>query len=141
MRVSSRADYGVRALFELALRSGQGPVHSKEIASRQEIPEAYLHQVLGALNRAGLIRSTRGPLGGHELSLQPSEISVHDILVALDGIDQRPHPHPDGIGPADVVHEVWHEMQEQAEQLLRSITLQTLVDRQAERQPTANYVI
>ena len=68
MRVSSRADYGVRALFELALRAGQGPVHSKEIAARQEIPEAYLHQVLGALSRAGLIRSTRGPLGGHELA-------------------------------------------------------------------------
>ena len=50
MRVSSRADYGVRALFELALRAGQGPVHSKEIAARQEIPEAYLHQVLGALS-------------------------------------------------------------------------------------------
>jgi Rrf2 family protein len=141
MRVSSRADYGVRALFELALRNGQGPIHSKEIAARQEIPEAYLHQVLGALNRAGLIKSTRGPLGGHELSLQPSEISVYSILVALDGIDQKPHPHPEGLGAADVVHEVWHEMQERAELLLRSITLQTLVDRESSRQPTANYAI
>ena len=101
MRVSSRADYGVRALFELALRAGQGPVHSKEIAARQEIPEAYLHQVLGALSRAGLIRSTRGPLGGHELSTQPSEISVHAILTALDGVDQKTHPHPDGLGASD----------------------------------------
>ena len=75
MRVSSRADYGVRALFELALRTGQGPVHNKDIASRQEIPEAYLHQVLGALGRAGLVRSTRGPLGGHELANAPAEIS------------------------------------------------------------------
>ena len=49
MRVSSRADYGVRALFELALRTGQGPIHSKEIAARQDIPEAYLHQVLSAV--------------------------------------------------------------------------------------------
>src|SRR5918999_6021102 len=121
MRVSRRADYGVRALFELALRAGQGPVHSREIAERQEIPEAYLHQVLGALNRAGLIRSTRGPLGGHELSMQPAEISVYAVLVALDGVDQRTHPHPEGIGAADVVHEVWHQMQEQAEILLRSI--------------------
>lgn len=141
MRVSSRADYGVRALFELARRAGQGPVHSKEIAARQEIPEAYLHQVLGALNRAGLIRSTRGPLGGHELSMQPADISVYAILVALDGVDQKTHPHPEGIGPADVVHEVWHEMQEQAEHLLRSISLQTLIDRDSERRPAANYVI
>ena len=141
MRVSSRADYGVRALFELALRAGQGPVHSKEIAARQEIPEAYLHQVLGALGRAGLIKSTRGPLGGHELAGQPSEISVFAILTALDGVDQKTHPHPDGIGPADVVHEVWHEMQEQNERLLRSITLQTLVDRRADRAVCANYAI
>jgi Rrf2 family cysteine metabolism transcriptional repressor len=141
MRVSSRADYGVRALFELALRAGQGPVHNKDIASRQEIPEAYLHQVLGALGRAGLVRSTRGPLGGHELALPPTEISIYDILSALDGIDQKTHPHPDGIGPADIVHEVWHQMQEQNERLLRSVSLQTLVDGQASRETCANYVI
>jgi Rrf2 family cysteine metabolism transcriptional repressor len=141
MRVSSRADYGVRALFELARRAGQGPIHSKDIAARQDIPEAYLHQVLGALNRAGLIRSTRGPLGGHELALRPSEISVYAILVALDGVEQKTHPHPDGIGAADVVHQVWHEMQEQAETALKAITLQTLIERDAERQPGANYVI
>ena len=141
MRVSSRADYGVRALFELALRAGQGPIHSKEIATRQEIPEAYLHQVLGALSRAGLIKSTRGPLGGHELVGQPSEVSIFAILSALDGVDQKTHPHPDGIGAADVVHEVWHEMQEQDERLLRSITLQTLVERRSDRAPSANYAI
>ena len=141
MRVSSRADYGVRALFELALRFGRGPVHSKEIAARQDIPEAYLHQVLGALSRAGLIRSTRGPLGGHELSSEPGEVSIHEILTALDGVDQKTHPHPDGIGASDIVHEVWHEMQEQNERLLRSITLQTLVDRQATRKVSANYAI
>ena len=141
MRVSSRADYGVRALFELALRAGRGPVHSKEIAARQDIPEAYLHQVLGALSRAGLIRSTRGPLGGHELSSEPCEISIHSILTALDGVDQKTHPHRDGIGASDVVHEVWHEMQEQTERLLRSITLQTLVDRKTSREASANYAI
>ena len=141
MRVSSRADYGVRALFELALRAGRGPVHSKEIAARQDIPEAYLHQVLGALSRAGLIRSTRGPLGGHELSSPPSEVSIHAILTALDGVDQKTHPHPDGLGASDVVHEVWHEMQEQNERRLRSITLQTLVDRETTREACANYAI
>lgn len=141
MRVSSRADYGVRALFELALRAGQGPVQSKEIAARQEIPEAYLHQVLGALNRAGLIKSTRGPLGGHELLLQPSEITIYSVLVALDGIDQRSHPHPENVGASDVVHQLWHDLQEQSERYLRGITLRTLLDREAERQPSANYAI
>ncbi|MGH2613647.1 MAG: RrF2 family transcriptional regulator, partial [Thermomicrobiales bacterium] len=106
-----------------------------------EIPEAYLHQVLGALSRAGLIRSTRGPLGGHELALQPSEISLYDVLIALDGVDQKPHPHPDGISPADIVHEVWHEMQAQNELFLRSITLEMLVERQSDRHQCANYAI
>jgi Rrf2 family protein len=128
-------------LFELALRAGQGPVHNKDIAARQEIPEAYLHQVLGALGRAGLVKSTRGPLGGHELVLSPAEVSIYAILAALDGIDQKTHPHPDGIAPADIVHEVWHQMQEQNELLLRSITLQTLVDRNESRETCANYVI
>lgn len=141
MRVSSRADYGVRALFELALRAGQGPIHSRDIATRQEIPEAYLHQVLGALNRAGLIRSTRGPLGGHELALAPDEVTVYAVLVALDGVDQRTHPHPDGLSAADIVHDVWHELQEQSEVFLRSISLQTLIERNATRQPIPNYNI
>jgi Rrf2 family protein len=141
MRVSSRSDYGVRALFDLSLRAGQGPVHSRDIAARQEIPEAYLHQVLGALSRAGLIKSTRGPAGGHELARPPSEISLFEILHALDGVDPKAHPHPEGIGAFDVVHQVWHDLQEQSERLLRSITLQTLVDRQAEREPFANYAI
>ena len=141
MRVSSRADYGVRALFELALRAGQGPVHSRDIATRQEIPEAYLHQVLGALSRAGLVRSTRGPLGGHELALEPSEISLFVILAALDGVDQKGHPHPDGLGASDVVHQVWQEMQEQSEQILRATTLQTLVEREEAQRAVANYTI
>jgi DNA-binding IscR family transcriptional regulator len=80
-------------------------------------------------------------LGGHELSSQPSDVSIHAILTALDGVDQKTHPHPDGIGASDVVHEVWHEMQEQNERLLRSITLQTLVDRQTAREASANYAI
>lgn len=141
MRVSSRSDYGVRALYELALRTGQGPVHSRTIAERQEIPEAYLHQVLGALSRAGLIKSTRGPAGGHELTRRPDEISLFEILAALDGIDRKAHPHPDSIRPSDVVHQVWHELEEQAERLLTSITLQTLVERNSERELVANYAI
>jgi DNA-binding IscR family transcriptional regulator len=62
-------------------------------------------------------------------------------LTALDGVDQKTHPHPDGLGASDVVHEVWHEMQEHNEKMLRSITLQTLVERQANRETCANYVI
>jgi len=141
MRVSSRADYGVRALFDLALRYGQGPVQSRDIASRQDVPEAYLHQVLGALNRAGLVRSTRGPLGGHELAREPREISLWDVLLVLDGPDRRSHPHHDGTRPEDVVHGVWHDLQGRSIEFLRGISLATLAERNRNRTTAANYSI
>ena len=61
MRVSNRLDYAVRALIELALRDEEGPIAAREIALRRNIPDAFIHQVMASLARAGLIRSTRGP--------------------------------------------------------------------------------
>lgn len=140
MRVSSRADYGVRALFDLALHYGQGPTQSREIAARQGVPEAYLHQVLGALNRAGLVRSTRGPAGGHELARQPKDINLWDVLLVLDGLDRHAHPHPID-RRQDPVHETWHELQTRSIEFLSSITLETLVEQERARQPVPNYSI
>ena len=133
MRVSSRADYGVRALFELARRYGQGPTQSRDIAARQAIPEAYLHQLLGALNRAGLVRSTRGPLGGHELACDPATVTVWDVFVALEGPDRQAHPHFGARQGVDVVHETWHELLEATMTFLQGITLRQLVERHDER--------
>jgi Rrf2 family protein len=140
MRVSSRADYGVRALFDLAMHFGQGPTQSREIAGRQGVPEAYLHQVLGALNRAGLVRSTRGPAGGHELARNPADISLWDVLLVLDGLDRHAHPHPID-RQNDPVHEAWHELQQRSIEFLSSITLESLVDQARSRQPVPNYSI
>ncbi len=141
MRVSSRADYGVRALFDLAERHGQGPTQSRDIAARQGIPEAYLHQLLGALNRAGFVRSTRGPLGGHEIAQDPAEITVLDILQVLDGPDRRAHPHPGSRLDGDVIHQTWHELQERSEAFLASISFRLLVDRAHAEVVTADYSI
>ncbi|MGH2535716.1 MAG: RrF2 family transcriptional regulator [Thermomicrobiales bacterium] len=141
MRVSSRADYGARALFDLALHFGQGPVQSRDIAVRQRVPEAYLHQVLGALNRAGLVRSTRGPLGGHELARDPSQITLWDVLRVLDGPDRRAHPHIDETPQDDPVHETWHELQSRSVEFLRSISLDTLVERYRARTLVPDYSI
>jgi Rrf2 family transcriptional regulator, cysteine metabolism repressor len=133
MRVSSRADYGVRALFELARRFGQGPTQSREIAARQAIPEAYLHQLLGALNRAGLVRSTRGPLGGHEIALDPADVTLWDVFVALEGQDRQAHPHFGARQGVDIVHQTWHELLESTTNFLQGITLRDLVDRHEEQ--------
>jgi Rrf2 family cysteine metabolism transcriptional repressor len=141
MRVSSKADYGVRALFDLALHFGQGPIQSRDIAARQGISEAYLHQVLSALGRAGVVKSTRGPLGGHELVREPSEISLWDVIVTLDGYDRRAHPHLAHADDCDPVHEAWHELQERSVEYLQSVTLETLVERKRSNSPALNYSI
>ncbi len=142
MRVSRRADYGVRALFDLAERVGRGPTQSREIASRQGIPEPYLHQLLGALNRAGLVRSTRGPAGGHQLARAPSEISVWDVVTALDGGEARDAiPSTDGSAASAVVRETWSELHERSVAYLSDITLASLLDRSRTHSGAVDYVI
>lgn len=85
MKVSTKGDYGVRALVELAHHYGAGPIQSAEIAARQEVPEPYLDQLLTNLRRAGFIRSVRGPQGGHALIRDPREVKLSEVIVALEG--------------------------------------------------------
>ena len=80
-----RSDYGARAVIDLARHYNQGPVQSADIAARQAIPEAYLEQLLTTLRKSGLIRSTRGPHGGHELARGPAEIRFAEVIAALEG--------------------------------------------------------
>lgn len=85
MKVSTRAEYGLRALIDLANHFGGGPVQSKDIAERQGLPEPYLNQLMTALRRSGLVSSKRGPTGGHMLARPPQEISLRDAFDVLEG--------------------------------------------------------
>ncbi|MCR4426791.1 MAG: Rrf2 family transcriptional regulator [Firmicutes bacterium] len=85
MRLSSRTEYGVRAMFELASVFGGGPVALREVAGRQGLPESYLEQLFGALRKAGLVSGQRGSQGGYCLAREPSAITVGDIVRALEG--------------------------------------------------------
>jgi Rrf2 family protein len=86
MKVSTKGDYGIRALIELANRyGGTRPTQSSEIAARQKVPESYLEQLLTTLRRAGFIRSVRGPQGGHALIRDPRELRVAEVIEALEG--------------------------------------------------------
>src|ERR1051326_6624288 len=80
-----RSDYGAHAVIELARRYGQGPVQCAEIAASQKIPEAYLDQLLSGLRRVGIVRSIRGPHGGHELARDPRTLTLGDVVTALEG--------------------------------------------------------
>ena len=85
MRISMRADYGVRAMTDLAMHYGAGPIPAADVARRMVVPAVYLDQVLSALRQAGLVRSTRGPQGGHELVRSPERITMADVVVPLEG--------------------------------------------------------
>ena len=85
MLLSTKGDYGVRALIDLAKHVGEGPVQRAEIARRRQIPESYLDHLLAQLRRDGYLRSTRGPAGGHELAKASDEITLLEVLESLEG--------------------------------------------------------
>lgn len=85
MRVSTRGDYASRALLSLALHGADTPVSVRDIAARTGLPQPYLEQILLALKGAGLVRSKRGVGGGYVLARSPEDITLGDIVSAVDG--------------------------------------------------------
>ena len=85
MKVTAKEQYGLRAMAELTKTYGRGPVPLSEVAQAQEISLDYLEQVIPDLRDAGLLTSTRGAKGGYELARPPEEITIGDVLRALDG--------------------------------------------------------
>ncbi len=143
MRISSKGEYGLRALFDLALHHGQGPVRSRDIAERQAIDENYLNQLLIQLRRAGLVQSLRGPQGGHLLARSPGEITLLEALTALEGplvevADSGESPQHD---EAQIFGEVWNGLRDTVEAYLASITLDDLAQRKRERDGQTMYYI
>ncbi|MBQ4470220.1 MAG: Rrf2 family transcriptional regulator [Synergistaceae bacterium] len=85
MKLSTTARYGLRAMSDLCIHSGSNqPVRVNDIASRQNIPVNYLEQLFGKLRRSGLLSSVRGAQGGYKLARSASDITIADILEALD---------------------------------------------------------
>lgn len=145
MRVSMRGDYGLRALLELAKRFGEGPVQSGEIAARQGIPEAYLDQLLTVLRKGGLVKSTRGPQGGHALLRPPQEITVGRALALLEGslspMGCLDDPTICGLSGACVLRDLWRQVDEAARGILESTTIADLVNRQRQMEAQVRYYI
>ncbi len=145
MRVSVRAWYGLMAMVEMGLRENQGRVQTKEIAESQGIPEEYLEQLMLALRRAGLIRSKRGARGGHVLARPASEITVRQILEALEGpvLDTEPlDPTLRERSRNSGVPLVWERLRKAMEEVLDSITLAQVCawERERRTQPLMFYI-
>lgn len=140
MRLTMRSDYGAHAVIELARRYGQGPIQCAEIAASQKIPEAYLDQLLSGLRRVGIVRSVRGPHGGHELARDPRLLTLGDVVTALEG-PVVPHefvhdPKAEGEGgdwtAACAVRDAWLAAAEASQRVLDETTIQELLEEQVQ---------
>lgn len=137
-----KGDYGVRAVLDLAERYGQGPIQSEAIAKRQGISEAYLDQLLTLLRRAGLVRSVRGPRGGHELAKPANQISFLEVLTALEGsfLPTGPESSQD-LPTVRVQQEIWKQIRDETHRILDSTSLADLLERQQALSAPARYFI
>lgn len=85
MRVTAKSDYALRALIEIAVRADGAPVSAEEVGRRQDIPHGFLQSILADLRRAGVVVSQRGQAGGWRLATAPGDVSVADVIRAVDG--------------------------------------------------------
>jgi len=134
MRLSTKGEYAVRAVLDLAQHQGQGLVPIQEVARRQGVPQRYLEQVLLVLKRAGLLASRRGSAGGYRLARSPEEISVGAVLRAVEGASAPFEPlghraSPDG---HDLV-ELWEEIADAVSRVVDRLTFGELAARVRER--------
>ena len=133
MKLSTKGKYGVRAVFEIARHYGKGPITIKEIADRQGISFSYLEQILHRLGKSGLIDSVRGPAGGYLLARKPAELTIGDIVRALEGPIALSHclePGESGdCNQADdcVARMVWAKVGAKIEEALDSISFDDLL--------------
>ena len=145
MRISTKGDYGVRALTELAHQYGRGPVQSSEIATRQQIPEPYLDQLLTTLRRAGFIRSVRGPQGGHALVRDPYGIRLGEVIFALEG-SLAPIACLEGDTSCPKIgncaqRDVWEQVRQATIAILDANSIGQLAEREREAATVARYSI
>src|SRR5215472_13483122 len=130
MRLSARSDYALRAVIELAA-AGPGHVTADQLARTQAIPGKFLEAILTQLRRAGLVRSQRGPEGGFWLARPSSEISLADIIRAVDGQlvgvrGERPE-NLGYIGAAEPLQSVWIALRANERAILDEVTLEHIV--------------
>ena len=134
MRVSAKAEYAVRAAIELAAADDDRPVKKHEIVASQAIPAKFLENILSELRNAGLIESQRGAEGGYWLAKPASEITIADVMRAVEGPlasvrSNRPEDlEYDGI--AEPLQKVWVALRQSIRDVLEGTTLEHLVANQ-----------
>lgn len=133
MRVSTKSDYALRALIEIAAHSDEDPVSAEELGRRQQIPRGFLQAILADLRRAGIVLSQRGQAGGWRLAKPAAEVSVADVIRAVDGplvsvYDLRPESvqYNEAAGS---LQQVWIAARHALRGVFEEVTIQHLADR------------
>ena len=144
MRVSSRGEYGVRAMVALAKHYGEGPMSIAAMAKASSVPPAYLEQLIGPLRRAGLVESKRGARGGYQLSRSPELVRVGEVYRVMEGpvapmecvsedVSEQTCPLIDGCE----TRPVWLKMRDAMVETIDSITLADLISQAKSRREQA----
>ena len=130
MQIPMKVDYGVRALIDIAKNANGNPIRTNDIAKRASIPEAFLSQVLLALSRQGIIRSQRGPRGGHLLEMDASDISLTMVMECLDEpltvLGCLTDTYTCVQSPVCVQKDVWRSVKEAVNDILNSTSIEDL---------------
>ena len=138
-------EYALLALLELVGEyNGGEPLQIRQISAHQNIPDRYLEQVLATLRRGGLVRSQRGAKGGYILSREPWKITLFDIISCLECLESQGSKTDSTSKTVEsaVVHDIWQEIQNRANDMLREYTLQDLYNkRNYKRQLNIMYYI
>src|SRR5919198_6304532 len=148
MKVSSRVHYGLRAMTELARSYGEERLVSiSEIARSEDLPLAYLEQLVGELRRSGLVEGTRGVRGGSRLARPPSGITVGEVYRVLEGAVAPVECTAEDYLPGSCLREpvclsrsIWDRVQHAILAVLDSTTLDDLLKTDARRPPAAQFV-
>ena len=133
MRVSAKADYALRALIEIANRDDGRPVSAEELGRLQEIPHGFLQAILADMRRAGIVVSQRGQSGGWRLAAKPADVSVADVIRAVDG----PLVSVYGLRPeavsynesAEILQHVWIAARSSLREVFENVTIESLAGR------------
>jgi Rrf2 family protein len=136
VRVSAKSDYALRALIELSLRASsenpREPVSAEELGRLQEIPAGFLQAILADLRRAGVVSSQRGQSGGWRLARPADQVSVADVIRAVDGPLVSVHgERPEAVhynSTAEALQLVWIAARSSLREVCEEVTIQALAD-------------
>ncbi len=133
IKLSRKAQYGIKALLDLCLHSKEGPVFLKDIAERENIPLKFLEQIFIALKISGLVRSKRGSQGGYQLIKAPGNIILGEVILALEGewnlVECGEEMNCCSTLNACVVYEVWEKATKALSSVFEIISLMDLIKR------------